>query len=105
MSSDRSLSQVGGEAGSKAAGEVFVQQMDGAKLVLGDAVRAAEIVWLGAPGGIVFVGDVVDVAENIVAEKIVDFFLRQGAVRAHTPLSALLCPKVSCRGRFFTDKT
>ena len=76
-----------------------MQQVDSAKLVLGDAVRAPEIVGLGALGWIVVFQKIA-----LAAEYILDFLLRQNAFRTHTLLSASHRLKISKGASFSRTK-
>ena len=66
--------EVGREAGGHGAGEVLVKDVDGAELVLSDAIRAAEVVGLGAERPIFGTFTLAHVAEGGI-----DLFLGQKA--------------------------
>ena len=56
--------QIGREAGSHGTGEILVEDADGAELILGDAVRTAEVVGLGAEKAVFVVVGIAQVAEG-----------------------------------------
>ena len=67
--------QIGREANGQTPGEDFVQQVNGTKLVFGDAIGPAEIVWLGAYVRILLRGSIPQISKCSI-----DFFFRENAV-------------------------